>query len=73
MNRKHFLKSLIGSTAFLTVPFDSYSFDKDSGTNPLKETARVVKENIPTGEKIVSDALGNAVFTKQAQLNFNKY
>ena len=30
MNRKHFLKSLIGSTAFLTVPFDSYSFDKDS-------------------------------------------
>ena len=50
-----------------------YSFVPDSGTNPLKETARVVKENIPTAEKMVADAVGNTVFTKQAQLNFNKY
>jgi hypothetical protein len=40
---------------------------------PLKEAGRVARESIPTGEKILSDALGNTVFTKQAQLNFNKY
>ena len=50
-----------------------YSFDKDSGTNPLKETARVVKENIPSAEKMLADAAGNTIYTKQAQLNFNKY
>ncbi len=49
------------------------SFDKDSGSNPLKEISREVKQNIPTAEKMVADAVGNTVFTKQAQLNFNKY
>ena len=30
MNRKHFLKSVLGASAFLGIPFDSYSFSNDS-------------------------------------------
>ena len=39
---------------------------------PLKEAGRVARESIPTGEKILSDALGNTVLTKQAQLATNR-
>tara|TARA_B000000532_G_scaffold229066_1_gene209175 strand:- start:4618 stop:6009 length:1392 start_codon:yes stop_codon:yes gene_type:complete len=30
MNRKHFLKSVLGASAFLGIPFNSYSFSNDS-------------------------------------------
>ena len=30
MNRKHFLKSVLGASAFLGIPFNSYSFDNNS-------------------------------------------
>ena len=30
MNRKHFLKSVLGTSAFLGIPFNSYSFSNDS-------------------------------------------
>ena len=30
MNRKHFLKSVLGASAFIGIPFNSYSFSNDS-------------------------------------------
>jgi len=40
---------------------------------PIAEAKQVIKQSIPSVDKVVSDVAGNAVFTKQAQLNFNKY
>lgn len=38
MNRKHFLKSVLGASAFLGIPFNSYSFSNDSLEDLINNT-----------------------------------
>ena len=51
MNRKHFLKSVLGASAFLGIPFNSYSFDNNSIEDNVVETEQDNLENSSDDEK----------------------
>ena len=46
MNRKHFLKSVLGASAFLGIPFNSYSFSNNSIEELINNTKLNTKGNM---------------------------
>ena len=46
MERKKFLQSLLGTSAFLTIPYSSYSKNEDAIIRMIEDSSKVNKSNL---------------------------
>lgn len=46
MNRKNFIQSLLGASAFISLPFSSYANDHDALNEAIKSTSKTTKGNL---------------------------
>ena len=46
MNRKKFIQSLLGTSAFISLPFSSYSNDDDALAEAINATSKITKGNL---------------------------
>ncbi|WP_440881783.1 Gfo/Idh/MocA family protein [Tenacibaculum sp. C7A-26P2] len=46
MNRKNFIQSLLGASAFISLPFSSYANDHDALSEAIKSTSKTTKGNL---------------------------